>query len=187
MINCKTPKIKSFMSFPELVIPLVIPLSLKSFGGVSFIRHLSSGTADFSENLYGLPLCLVGQGGKENYFALNNTRDHFRGGYLFSDSGDRLLQPLVCDAFGVEGALSVNSATLIVSGTSDFSSVMHARESSKGNSAPCEDRRHADGGSSISALISILEGTWQGLGDDDAVAVSASMSILIQKSPSTQD
>ncbi len=116
--------------------------------------------------MYGLPVCLVGQGGKENYFAHNNTRDHFRGG---------------CDAFGVEGALSVTSATLIVSGTADFSSVMRARKSSGGNSAPCEDHRHTGGGSSISPLISIC------FGDDDVVAVSASMSILIQKSPSTHD
>ncbi len=163
------------------------PPSSKCFGGASLIRHLSSRTADFPKNLYGLPLCIVRLGGKENYIAFNNTRGHFRGGYLFSDSGDRLLQPLVCDAFGVEGALSVTSATLIVSGTADFSSAMHSRKSSRCNSAPCEDRRHAGGGSFISPLTSILEGTWQGFGDDDAVAASPSMSILIQKPPSTQD
>ncbi len=79
------------------------------------------------------------------------------------------------------------SAILIISDIADCSSVMQARKSSGGNTAPCEDRCPVGVGSYISSPISILECTWQGLGGDDAVAASASMSILIQKPPSTQD
>ncbi len=64
----------------------------------------------------------------------------------------------------------MNSATLIVSDIAGCSSAMHARKSSGGNTAPCEDRCPAGVGSSISSLIATLECTWQGLGDDNAVA-----------------
>ncbi len=52
---------------------------------------------------------------------------------------------------------------------------------------PCEDRCPAGVGSPISQIISILGGTLQGFGDDDVVAASESMSILVQKPTSTRD
>ncbi len=59
------------------------------------MRHLSSGTADFSESLSGLSFRLKRLGGKENFSALNSTRGHFRDSYSFHDSGERLLNPLL--------------------------------------------------------------------------------------------
>ncbi len=106
MITSKTPKVKSLFDFPQVIPPSSSyevnkasfwqPPWSKCFGGASFIRHLSSRTADFPEILHRLPFRLKRLGGKENYLAFNNTRDHFLGDYLFS--GDRLLQSLVYDA-----------------------------------------------------------------------------------------